>query len=73
MGWFNSIMDDWFGFDPPKMPKLPPVLPNAPLPTAGSTSTYKRQKPRGAGTSRGRTILTGDLVPMDVGKRGLLG
>jgi len=69
----SSVMDDWFGMNPPKKQKLPPVLPSQALPNAGNVATYQRRKAVGAGMSRGSTILTGELEPMDVGKRGLLG
>lgn len=68
----GSIMDKWFGIDPPKAPKAPAPL--APLPTAdsggGLNDALRRSRRR---SGRSNTILTGDLVPMDVGKRSLLG
>jgi len=69
----SSVMDDWFGMNPPKKQKLPPVLPSQALPNAGDVSTYTKTRARAAGSSRGSTILTGELEPMDIGKRGLLG
>ena len=65
----SSVMDDWFGMNPPKKQKLPPVLPSQALPNAGTVSAYQRRKAVGAGMSRGSTIITGDLEPLEVGRR----
>ena len=66
----GSIMDKWFGFDPPQMPKLPPVAP-IPIPEMDEgMDAFKRLRKR---KGRSKTIVTGDLEPMDIGKRTLLG
>ena len=67
----SDVMDDWFGFDPPEKPKLPVVSPPPTIEKAmGVAGTLRRSRPQ---RGRASTILTGDLVPMDIGKRTLLG
>ena len=66
----SSIMDKWFGFDPPKV-KLPPVPPPEPVSERQTPEDVAKRMRRTKG--RSETILTGDLVPKDVGKRTLLG
>ena len=65
----GSIMDKWFGFDPPKMPPLPPPV-AIPEMEGDRFDAFKRLRRR---KGRAQTILTGSLEPMDIGKRTLLG
>ena len=66
----GSVMDKWFGFDPPKVPKPAPPAPKPTPETEAAEDMLKRlRKKRG----RASTIIAGDLEPMDVGKRSLLG
>lgn len=65
----SSIMDKWFGMDPPKTPARPDPLPKAEV--EDPEDIIKRLRKRSSG--RADTILAGDLMPMDIGKRTLLG
>lgn len=65
----GSILDNWFGINPPKMPPPPP--PEAIPETGGDKAGFLERMRRRRG--RSKTLLTGDLVPEDVGKRSLLG
>jgi hypothetical protein len=73
MGFLSDIMDKWFGFDPPQPPPLPPVPPPQPLPEIQDALSAFKGLRRGKKRGRGSTILTGELVPEDLGKRSLLG
>ena len=69
----SSVMDKWFGIDPPKAPALPPPMPPLPLPT-GDEEIFRRRKKGAAQRGQAGTILgKGELIPMDIGKRKLLG
>jgi len=70
----STVMDKWFGIDPPKAPALPPVQPPIPLPTREGVETFRRKKKGAAQRGQAGTVLAqGELIPMDVGKRSLLG
>lgn len=63
-------MGDIFG-GKPKAVKPPPIPPPPPTPDVGAEvgDVARRRRPRG----RRETFLTGALVPMDLGKKRLLG
>jgi len=64
----GSVMDKWFGMDPPKEP-TPPSPPPKPEVESADDIMKRMKKTKG----RAETIIAGDLVPMDIGKRSLLG
>jgi hypothetical protein len=65
----GSILDKWFGFNPPAMPEKPP--PAAVAETGGDEyDAMKRGRKR---KGYANTLLTGMLEPMDTGKKTLLG
>jgi len=70
----GSFADKVLGIAPPKPVRLPPAMMPSPtaMPSRGDMySSYRRKG--GGGGGRGETILTGDLIPLDIGKRSLLG
>jgi hypothetical protein len=68
----SDVLDDWLGFNPPQAPTPPPVQAPPQMPKYGESPMLRFMRGRGRG-GRAGTILTGDLMPMDIGKRRLLG
>jgi hypothetical protein len=66
----GNVMDKWFGIDPPKTQKITPL---SPLPTMDDDSKIRAMTRARQRSGQAKTILAGDLIPMNLDKRTLLG